>query len=90
MAMALLCIVILLGYSGILNTIFLKRKFQFGRKLYLTIAISSQIVVLVLSLLSYYDVMTYFVSIAIIHAIFGIIVMVNFTCAVLCVDEQQK
>jgi hypothetical protein len=86
MAMALLCIIILLGYSGILNTIFLKRKFQFGRKLYLSIAITSQIAVLILSFLSYYDVMTYFLAIAIIHAIFGFIVMINFTSAVLCVD----
>ena len=87
--MALLSIIILLGYSGILNTVFLKRKFHFGRILYLSVAIFCQSLVMTFSFLAYYKVMTYFIAIAIIHALFGFIVMINFTSAVLVVHEQQ-
>lgn len=34
--------------------------------------------------------MTYFDAIAIIHALVGFITIINFTAAVLVVDEQQK
>ena len=88
-AMALLCMIILMGYSGILNTLFLKRKFSFGRILYLVLAIVSQVVILILSFLAFANIMTYFDAIAIIHGIFGFIVIINFTAAVLVVDEQQ-
>lgn len=89
-AMAILSIIVLMGYSGVLNTIFLQRKFTFGRMLYLSIAIVSQIVILVLSCLSYANVITYFDAIAIIHGIVGFITIINFTAAVIVVDEQQR
>ena len=88
--MAILSIISLMGYSGILNTIFLRRKFHFGRILYLLLAILSQIVILILSILAFAKVMTYFDAIAIIHALVGFITIINFTAAVLVVDEQQK
>lgn len=89
-AMAILSIIVLMGYSGVLNTIFLQRKFTFGRMLYLSIAIVSQIVILILSCLSYANVITYFDAIAIIHGIVGFITIINFTAAVIVVDEQQR
>jgi hypothetical protein len=89
MAMAFLSIIILLGYSGILNTVFLKRKFHCGRIFYLVIAVTCQCIVLVFSFLSYYEIITYFKAIAIIHALFGFITMINFTAAVMVVHEQQ-
>lgn len=84
-AIAILSLLVLFGYSGVLNTIFLKRRFHRGRYYYLVIAGGSQIVILILSFLSYYHVMTYFLAIAIIHAIMGFITMINFTCAVIVV-----
>ena len=89
-AIAILSLLVLFGYSGVLNTMFLKRKFHTGRTLYLVIAALSQLTILVLSFLSFYNVMTYFDAIAVIHAIMGFITIINFTCAVLVVDEQQK
>ena len=88
-AMAIRSLLVLFGYSGVLNTLFLKRKFYRGRIYYIVFAAAAQVVILVLSFLSYYYVMTYFCAIAIIHAIMGIIVMVNFTCAVIVIVEQQ-
>ena len=89
-AMAILSIIVLMGYSGVLNTIFLKRKFSFGRILYLAIAIVCQIIILILSILSGANVIQYFDAIAIIHGIVGFITIINFTAAVLVVDEQQR
>ena len=89
-AIAILSILVLFGYSGILNTIFLRRKFYLGRIIYIGLAVSCQVVILTLSFLSYYNIMTYFDAIAIIHAIMGLIVMINFTCAVIVVIEQQR
>lgn len=89
-AMAILSMIALLGYSGILNTIFLRRKFHFGRYLYLFLAMLSQIIILILSILSFANVMTYFDAIAIIHAFYGFITIINFTAAVLVVAEQQE
>lgn len=89
-AIAILSLLVLFGYSGVLNTMFLKRKFHTGRTIYLVVAGASQLAILILSFLSYYNVMTYFDAIAIIHAIMGFITIINFTCAVLVVDEQQK
>lgn len=88
-AIAILSILVLFGYSGVLNTVFLKRRFHRGRIIYLLVAGASQLAILILSFLSYYNVMTYFLAIAIIHAIMGFITMVNFTCAVIVVYEQQ-
>ena len=89
-AMAILSIIVLMGYSGVLNTIFLKRKFSFGRVFYLVIAIISQVVIFILSFLSFYNIIGYPDAIAIIHGIVGFITIINFTAAVLVVDEQQK
>lgn len=89
-AMAILSLISLAGYSGILNTIFLRRKFHMGRILYLLLAILAQVVILILSILSFANVMTYFDAIAIIHALYGFITIINFTAAVLVVAEQQK
>ena len=89
-AIAILSLLALFGYSGVLNTLFLKRRFHLGRKLYLLIAGLSQLVILILSFLSYYNVMTYFVAIAVIHALMGFITIINFSCAVLVVYEQQE
>jgi multisubunit Na+/H+ antiporter MnhF subunit len=89
-AIAILSLLVLFGYSGVLNTMFLKRRFHLGRRLYLAVAGLSQITILILSFLSYYGVMTYFDAIAIIHALMGFITILNFTCTVLVVDEQQK
>ena len=88
-AIAILSLLVLFGYSGVLNTIFLKRRFYRGRIIYLILASVSQGVILILSFLSFYNVMTYFDAIAIIHAIMGVIVMINFTCAVIVIREQQ-
>ena len=88
-AIAILSILVLFGYSGVLNTLFLGRRFHRGRIIYLVIAGLSQVVILILSFLALYNVMTYFNAIAIIHAIAGFITMVNFTCAVIVVYEQQ-
>ena len=85
-AIAILSLLALFGYSGVLNTLFLKRRFHLGRKLYLLIAGLSQLIILLLSFLSYYNVMTYFVAIAVIHALMGFITIINFSCAVLVVD----
>lgn len=87
---AILSIIVLFGYSGILNTLFLRRRFYKGRIYYLLIAGLSQVIILVLSFLSYYNVMTYYDAIAIIHGLLGFITIVNFTCAVWVVSDQQK
>ena len=87
---AILSILVLFGYSGILNTLFLRRKFYKGRIYYLLIAGLSQLIILLLSFLSFYKIMTYFDAIAIIHALLGFITIVNFTCAVWVVSDQQK
>ena len=89
-AIAILSLLVLFGYSGVLNTVFLKRRFYRGRIIYIVLAALSQGIILILSFLSYYNVMTYFDAIAIIHAIMGIIVMINFTCAVIVIREQQE
>ena len=89
-AIAILSLLVLFGYSGVLNTIFLKRRFYRGRIWYLTVASFTQLVILILSFLSYYNVMTYFTAIAVIHALMGFITMVNFSCAVIVVIEQQR
>ena len=89
-AMAILCMIILFGYSGILNTLFLKRRFMLGRIAYMIVAMGSQSVVLILSILAWMEIITYLHAIAIIHAIFGFIVTINFMCAVWCVEEQRK
>lgn len=59
-AMAILSMISLAGYSGVLNTIFLKRRFHFGRILYMVVAMLAQAVILVLSILAFDNVMTYF------------------------------
>lgn len=89
-AIAILSLLVLFGYSGVLNTIFLKRRFYRGRIWYLTFASFTQLIILILSFLSYYNVMTYFTAIAVIHALMGFITMVNFSCAVIVVIEQQR
>lgn len=89
-AIAILSLLVLFGYSGVLNTVFLKRRFYRGRVYYIAIAAATQFTILILSFLSYYNVMTYFLAIAIIHALMGFITMVNFTCAVIVVIEQQR
>ena len=58
--MAILSLIALAGYSGVMNTIFLRRKFIFGRYFYMLIAIASQVAILVLSIMSYIGAMTYF------------------------------
>ena len=88
--MAILSMIALAGYSGILNTIFLKRKFLFGRILYMVLAMAAQVVILILSIMAFDSIMTYFEAIAIIHALVGFITVINFTAAILVVDDQQK
>ena len=85
-AMAILSMISLAGYSGILNTIFLKRKFMFGRIFYMVIAMSAQVAILILSIMSFDKIMTYFEAIAIIHGLVGFITVINFTAAVMVVD----
>ena len=55
----------------------------------LTIAVLSQFTILTLSILAWTKVITYFLAIAIIHALMGFIVAINFVCAVYVVHEQQ-
>lgn len=88
-AMAILSTMILLGYSGILNTIFLKRKFTAGRIAYIIGAFLGQLTILILSIMAWVGVVTYFSAIAIIHGIMGLIVTLNFVCAVHVVHEQK-
>lgn len=88
-AMAILSTMILFGYSGILNSIFLKRRFTIGRIAYIIGAVTGQLSILVLSILSWVNIMTYFVAIAIIHGIMGLIITLNFICAVHVVHEQK-
>lgn len=89
-AMAILSMISLAGYSGILNTIFLRRKFMFGRIFYMSIAMGAQVAILILSIMSFDKIMTYFEAIAIIHGLVGFITIINFTAAVMVVDEQHK
>ena len=89
-AIAILSMIIIFGYSGILNQLFLNRKLQLGRKIYLSFAFTSQLVILTLAILAWVEVITYFHAIAVIHAILGLIVAVNFVGAVLVVDEQER
>ena len=58
--MAILSMISLAGYSGVLNTIFLRRKFIFGRILYMVIAMAAQVVILILSIMAFDAIMTYF------------------------------
>ena len=83
--MAILSLIALAGYSGILNTIFLRRKFHMGRILYLVLAILSQVIILILSILSFDNVISYLDAITTIHALVGFITVINFTAAVLVV-----
>lgn len=87
---AILSIVGLMGYSGVLNAIFLKRKLELGRILFLILAMFVQIVILILSILAFSNIISYFASVAIIHGLVGLISIFNFTAAVLVVHEQQK
>lgn len=80
--MAILSMMILGGYSGILNTIFLNRKFTVGRIAYIAGAILGQASILILSILAWVKIITYFLAIAIIHGLLGLIVALNFVCAV--------
>ena len=59
-AMAILSMISLAGYSGVLNTIFLRRKFLLGRIFYMVIAMGAQVAILILSIMSFIQVMTYF------------------------------
>ena len=89
-AIAILSMIVLFGYSGILNTLFLQKKFFMGRIIYMVVAMGSQLVILLLSIFAWVGVMTYFNAIAIIHGIVGFITIINFYCAVIVVDVQQK
>ena len=87
---ALINILVIFGYIGVLNTLFLKKKFYVGRIIYITTASVCQFVILVLSFLAYFNIMSYSLVIVIIYAISGFITMVNFSCAVLVIVEQQR
>lgn len=52
-AQAVLSIIVLFGYTGVLNTVFLKKKFMLGRLIFMVFAIISQIVILTLAILSW-------------------------------------
>ena len=84
---SLLSEIVLFGYIGVLNAIFLKKKFYRGRVLYIDGACSCQFVILILSFLSYLKIISYNLAIVIIYAIMGLITMINFTCAVIVVIE---
>ena len=88
-AIAILSMLILFGYSGILNSLFLKRKFSVGRIAYIVVAVTSQFVILSLAIMAWTKFITYYLAIAIIHGIMGFIVAINFICAVAVVHEQQ-
>jgi hypothetical protein len=90
-ACALLNILVLLGYSGILNTIFLKRNLQRARIVYLFIAIAIQITILILAILSWTEsILTYYVANAVIQGLTGILTAINLICTVFVVNEQHE
>ena len=57
--------------------------------MYLVVAFTCQGIILCLAILAWTNVITYYLSIAIIHGIMGFIVAVNFICAVYVVHEQK-
>ena len=89
-AIAILSMIVLFGYSGILNTLFLRRKFLLGRIIYMGFAMISQLAILMLSIFAWVGVMSYFNAIAIIHGLMAFITIINFAAAVMVVDEQHQ
>lgn len=56
---AILSILVLIGYTGVLNAVFLQKRFRQGRIFYILVAALIQFTILVLSFLSVYNVLQY-------------------------------